>query len=168
MFSSCHIGWSTEVWTGSHGNLLKTTTCKQLWKLHFSFLNILNELFCFLSVRTSKVKLMQIHIHFSACRCTLPHSTSLLWTYFSGQNSTWLRYLNIKCFFAFAFLHLFLVTVIRVLFHLHAVIWLKLPWSHVNRLLSCLTLPSITGFLRVLWFSSAVTLDPWGTLRRTA
>ena len=45
-----------------------------------------------------------------------------------------------------------LATVTRVRFRLHAVIRLKFPWSHVRRVLSNLTLPSIAGFLRVLRF----------------
>ena len=58
--------------------------------------------------------------------------------------------------------HVSLTTVIRVRFRLRAVIWLKLPWSHVRRVLSSLTLPNITGFLQVLRFPPVVTLDPWG------
>ena len=45
-------------------------------------------------------------------------------------------------------------------FCLRAVIWLKLPWSHVRRVMSSLSLPSIAGFLRVLRFPRVVTLDP--------
>ena len=40
--------------------------------------------------------------------------------------------------------------------------WLKLPWSHVRRVLSSLTLPRITGFLRVLQYPPVVTMGPWG------
>ena len=58
--------------------------------------------------------------------------------------------------------HVSLTTVTRVPFWLHAIIWLKLPWSHVSRVLSSLTLPSTTGFLWVLWFPPVVTLDPLG------
>ena len=69
--------------------------------------------------------------------------------------------------------HVSLTTVTRVRFWLRVVIWLKLPWSHVRRVLSSLTLPIIAGFLRVLRFPPVVTLDPWrvaltGPLGRTA
>ena len=69
--------------------------------------------------------------------------------------------------------HVSLTNVTRVRFRLRAVIRLKLPWSHVRRVLSSLTLPSIAGFLRVVRFPSVVTLDPWevaltGPLGRTA
>ena len=57
--------------------------------------------------------------------------------------------------------HVSLTTVIRVRFQLRAVIWLKLPWSHVRRVLSSLSLQSIAGFLRVLRFPPVVTLGPW-------
>ena len=56
--------------------------------------------------------------------------------------------------------HVSLTTVARVRFRLCAVNSLKLPLSHVRRVLSSLTLPSIAGFLRVLRFPPAVTLDP--------
>ena len=56
--------------------------------------------------------------------------------------------------------HVSLTTVTRVRFRLHAAIWLKLPWPHVRKVLSSLTLPNIAGFLRVLLFSLVVTLDP--------
>ena len=69
-------------------------------------------------------------------------------------------------------LHVSLTTVTRVRFRLRKVIGLKLPLSHVRRVLSSLTLPSITGFLRVLRFFPVVTLDPrvalTGPLGRTA
>ena len=58
--------------------------------------------------------------------------------------------------------HTYLTTVIGLRFLLRAVVWLKLPLSHVTRVLSTLTLPSIAGFLRVLRFPPVVTLDPWG------
>ena len=58
--------------------------------------------------------------------------------------------------------HVSLATLTCVRFRLHAVIWLKLPWSHMRRVLSSLTLPSTAGFLRVLQFPPVVTLDPWG------
>ena len=52
-------------------------------------------------------------------------------------------------------------------------IWLKLPWSHVRKVLFSLNLPSVAGFLWVFWFPLVVTLDPWGValsgpLMRTA
>ena len=55
-----------------------------------------------------------------------------------------------------------LTTVTRIWFRLRAVLWLKLHWLHVRRVLSSLTPPSIAGFFRVLWFPRVVTLDPWG------
>ena len=58
--------------------------------------------------------------------------------------------------------HASLTTVTKVRFQLCAVIWLKLPWSHVRKVLSNLTLPSIAGFLRVLRFPPVVTPNPWG------
>ena len=58
--------------------------------------------------------------------------------------------------------HVSLTTVTGVRFRLRAVIWLKLPWWHVRRMLSSLTLPSITGFLRVVRFPPVLTLDSWG------
>ena len=58
--------------------------------------------------------------------------------------------------------HMSFTTVTRVRFLLHAVIWLKLPLSHVRRVLSSLSLPIIAGFLQVLRFPPVVTLDPWG------
>ena len=69
--------------------------------------------------------------------------------------------------------HVSLTTMTRVRFRLRAVTWLKLPWSHVRRVLSSLILPSIAGFLQVLRFFPVVTLDPWevaltGPLDRTA
>ena len=69
--------------------------------------------------------------------------------------------------------HMSLTTVNSVRFQLGAVIWLNLPWSHVRKMLSILTLPNIADFLRVLRFPPVVTLAPWGValtgpLRRTA
>ena len=58
--------------------------------------------------------------------------------------------------------HVSLPTVIRLRFRLRAVTWLKLPLSHVIRVLSSLTLPRIAGFLRILQFPSVVTLGPLG------
>ena len=58
--------------------------------------------------------------------------------------------------------HVSHTTVTRVPFWLHAIIWLKLPWAHVSKVLSSLTLPSTTGFLRILWFRPVVTLDLGG------
>ena len=55
--------------------------------------------------------------------------------------------------------HVSFITVIRVWFRLPAVIWLKLPWSHVRRVLSSLSPPSIAGFIRVLRFPPVLTLD---------
>ena len=53
-----------------------------------------------------------------------------------------------------------LTTATTVRFHLHRVIWSKLPLSHVRRVLSNLTLPSIIGCLRVLRFPPLVILNP--------
>ena len=49
---------------------------------------------------------------------------------------------------------------IRLRFQLSTVIWLKLLWLHVRKVLSSLTLRSIAGFLRVLRFPPAVKLNP--------
>ena len=54
-----------------------------------------------------------------------------------------------------------LTTVTRIRFRLGAIIWLKLPLSHVRRVLFSLTLPSIAGFLRVFRFPPVVTLNSW-------
>ena len=53
-----------------------------------------------------------------------------------------------------------LTTVTRIRFWLQNVIWLKLTLSHVRRVLSSVTLPSIAGFLRIPWFLPVQTLDP--------
>ena len=58
--------------------------------------------------------------------------------------------------------HVSLTTVTWVRFRLHAIIKLKLPQSHVRRVLSSLTLPSIAGFLWVLRFPPVVTMYPRG------
>ena len=59
-------------------------------------------------------------------------------------------------------MHVSLTTVTSIRFRPRAVIWLKLPLSHVRRVLSSLTLPSIAGFLRVFPFPPVLTVDPWG------
>ena len=59
-------------------------------------------------------------------------------------------------------LHMSHTTVTRVRFLLRAVIWLKVPWSHLRRVLSSSTLPSIASFLQVLRFPPVVIMDPWG------
>ena len=56
--------------------------------------------------------------------------------------------------------HVSLTTVTRIRFRPRAVISLKLPWSHVRRVLSSLTPLIIACFLRVFRFPPAITLDP--------
>ena len=55
--------------------------------------------------------------------------------------------------------HKSLTTVTRVQFRLRAVIWFKLPWPRLRRVLSSLSQPSTGGFIRI---PPVVTLYPWG------
>ena len=55
--------------------------------------------------------------------------------------------------------HVSFTTVTWVRFRLRAATRLKLSLSHVRRVLSSLTLPSIGAFLRILRFPTVVTLE---------
>ena len=84
------------------------------------------------------------------------------WFSWQERHARWRVYLQLWGTGGTVVVHVSFNTVTRVRSRLRAVIWLKLPWSHVRRVLSIFKQSSITGVLQVLRFPPVVTLDTWG------